>query len=408
VCRPAGDGRRRRWRDALARLLRRATSRAAAGEGAGEGSGASDDAQLARLLDRIEEPALRIGDDGRIVGFNAGAERLLGLPAPLALGRPARQLLSDRRLSPLDLGGSSGALQGAALRGDGEWVPVELSVSRPAEGWRLVFLRDVGERCAAEDVLREARELAELARRSKTEFVANMSHELRTPLNAILGFAEIIRDQLVGPVGNPVYAEYAKDIHDSGSHLLQVINDILDIAKIEAGRMSLAEEPVLPAVTASSCLRLLRQRANQAGVQLVDQTDEALASGLVADEPKLKQMLFNVLGNAIKFTPGGGRVTVRIEVTPEAELAIEVSDTGIGIAAEDFERIMEPFGQASASLDRRYEGTGLGLPLTRSLVELHGGRIEIRSEVGRGTTVRLVFPASRVIPGLDTRALRAS
>ncbi|WP_207485592.1 PAS domain-containing sensor histidine kinase [Arenibaculum pallidiluteum] len=359
--------------------------------------------RCAALLDGLPEAVLEIDPHGSVAGCNRAAEQLLGIPAGRAAGRTLEDLLGCGLPDE-----ETASTRGWAPRDDGGRIPVELAAGPPVAGHRLVVLRDLRARLEAEERLREAHELAELARRGRTEFIANMSHELRTPLNAILGFAEIIRDQLVGPIGNPLYSEYARDVHDSGSHLLQVINDILDLAKVEAGQMTLREDLVMPAAAVGTCLRLLRQRADQAGVALVDLTAGAAPVGLLADERKLKQMLFNVIGNALKFTPEGGRVSVAIEVTPEAELAIIVRDTGIGIAAEDLERVMVPFGQAAAGLDRPYEGTGLGLPLTRGLVELHGGRLRLDSTPGEGTTVRLVFPAARLRPAPTAASAAAS
>ena len=222
-----------------------------------------------------------------------------------------------------------------------------------------------------------------------------MSHELRTPLNAILGFAEIIRDRLLGPVADR-YAEYAQDIHSSGTHLLGIINDILDLSKVEAGRIDLVEEIVDVQGIVRSVVLLLRERVATAELALkVELPDPVLL--IRADERKLKQVLMNLLSNAVKFTPPGGEIRVGVRVESERGLVIEVRDNGIGIAAEDIARALSPFGQVDSRLSRRYEGTGLGLPLARALTELHGGVLELDSAPGRGTAVRIVLPPDRLV-----------
>jgi PAS domain S-box-containing protein len=255
---------------------------------------------------------------------------------------------------------------------------------------------DVTRERLAQQALHQAKEQAESASRAKSEFVANISHELRTPLNAILGFAEIIRDRLLGPIGDPRYAEYARDIHTSGSHLLGIINDILDLSKVEAGRLELIEEIVDVQNIVKGVALLLRQRVAAGGLQLkVDLPDKMLL--LRADERKLKQILMNLLSNAVKFTPVGGEITIRVRVEPERALILEVIDTGIGIAAKDIVRALSPFGQIDTRMSRRYEGTGLGLPLAKALAELHGGKLALESTLGQGTTVRITLPAERLV-----------
>ena len=234
---------------------------------------------------------------------------------------------------------------------------------------------------------------AEAASRAKSEFLANMSHELRTPLNAIIGFAEVIERETFGPTAQR-YREYAGDIHGSGQHLLQVINDILDLAKVEAGQMLLHEARLDPALVMQGCVRLIKPRAAKSNVRIYTAFDPNLPV-LLADEARLRQIALNLLSNAVKFTKAGGRVTVSTGLDRSGGIAIAVTDTGIGMTEDEIRIALEPFRQVTSSLSRSNEGTGLGLPLTKTLVELHGGRLDISSVPGRGTTVTVIFPSSR-------------
>jgi len=247
----------------------------------------------------------------------------------------------------------------------------------------------------AED-LRIARDQAESADRAKSEFLATMSHELRTPLNAILGFSEVIGAETFGPVGNAKYRDYSADIHASGQHLLDLINDILDLSKVEAGMDDLHEEDIEISSMARSVSTLVQQRAQKHGVDLVLEMPDR-PPALRADQRKMKQILVNLLSNAIKFTETGGKVTLKISQRADSGYVFQVSDTGIGIAPDDIPKALSQFGQVDSALSRRHEGTGLGLPLTKALVELHGGSLDLQSAVGVGSTVTVHFPAERTI-----------
>lgn len=255
---------------------------------------------------------------------------------------------------------------------------------------------DVTRRRLTERALIAAKEQADFANRSKSEFLANMSHELRTPLNAIIGFSEIIKNQMFGPEGAAQYIEYAKDIYDSGELLLSLINDILDMSKIEAGKRSLSETTFDVERVIQACVRLVAGRAKVGRLHLTVQVPKDLPP-VRAEERALKQVLTNLMTNAIKFTPENGEVKVSAAIDTFGHLCVAVSDTGIGIAAEDIPTALAPFGQIESALSRSTQGTGLGLPLTKALVELHGGELQIESEVGKGTIVSVVLPADRVV-----------
>ena len=236
---------------------------------------------------------------------------------------------------------------------------------------------------------------ADKANKAKSEFLANMSHELRTPLNAIIGFSDILKRQLFGNLGDPRYSEYVTDINDSGNHLLAIINDILDLAKAEAGKLTLQEEDIDLVRCLDDAMRMCRGRAVTAGVNLnfANATESIYAH---VDERLIRQIVLNLLTNAIKFTNEGGKVTLSIAAEPGQDIVIQVQDTGIGIAQEDIARVIRPFEQVETVLSRSHGGTGLGLPLTSKLTELHGGTFDIQSQVGIGTTVIVRLPPERL------------
>jgi signal transduction histidine kinase len=256
---------------------------------------------------------------------------------------------------------------------------------------------------------RSAEEAAQAASRAKSDFLANMSHELRTPLNAIIGFSELMCKELFGRIGNKRYVEYANDIRESANHLLTVINEVLDFSRAEAGALIVNESEVDLEQVIHSARRIVEERAMTAGLTLETVVPADLPV-LQADERMLKQMLLNLLWNAIKFTPEGGRVRIAAERGAGGTLLIEVADTGIGMAAEEIPIALKPFRQVDSGLNRKHGGTGLGLPLVKSRIELHGGSLAIASAPGAGTTVSLIFPASRVIARLPVMSspVRAS
>jgi len=234
----------------------------------------------------------------------------------------------------------------------------------------------------------------EAANRAKTYFLANMSHELRTPLNAIIGFSEMIKYEMLGKIGEPRYKAYAEDIYSSGSLLLEIINDILDMSKIEAGELSLVEEVVDIKEAASACLKIVNNRAERNQITLKSNISPDCPY-LLGDNTRLRQLLLNLLSNAVKFTPEGGEVLLSAWLNEKTQIVISVEDNGIGIPEEKVQEVLKPFIQVDSHLTRQHEGTGLGLPLSKTLMELHEGELILESQFDKGTKVTLIFPSKR-------------
>jgi PAS domain S-box-containing protein len=369
-------------------------------------------ALMKMIVENSFDAIITISETGEIRTANRAAEAMFGYRADDMVGRNAAMLLAgipsnapiEGCMSPEAAAAheaiqEAGTRQVVAIDRQGARKSLDLAISRmqlDRENLMILVARDVTRRVEAEQALLQAKQVAEHTSRSKTEFLHNMSHELRTPLNAIIGFSEVMQRETFGPIGGQ-YVGYAKDIHESGRHLLSVINDILDVAKIESGRFDLAEEHVAIADIIGSTIRLVRDRAARTGVTLLAPVAEDLPT-VRGDGRVLKQVLLNLLDNATKFTATGGHVMVTALTTAAGSIDITVTDSGIGIPADRLESVMQPFGQVDSSLSRKYGGTGLGLPLAKRFMEMHGGSLTLLSEFGIGTTVIARLPPDRVIP----------
>jgi PAS domain S-box-containing protein len=341
--------------------------------------------------------------DQPIVFANAAFTKITGYSAAEAMGRNCRFLQgrdTDReqveRMRRAIAVGRAVTVTLRNYRKDGRtfWNEVSISPLHDESGRLIHFvgiLQDATHRIRTEENVREAKNQAEVANRAKSEFLANVSHELRTPLNAILGFTEIMQLEMFGPLGAPQYHAYAKDVHDSGQLLLDIINDILDLSKIEAGRMELFPEAVEARDVFEACLRLVSGRAQGNGVILQSDLPPDLPR-IRVDPRAIRQILTNLLTNAVKFTPKGGRVMLAARRDGD-QVELSVADTGIGIAQKDIAKVLEPFGQADNPHSRRQQGTGLGLPIVKALVEQSGGNFRLDSKVDAGTIVTLRLPA---------------
>ncbi|HEV2547883.1 MAG TPA: ATP-binding protein [Stellaceae bacterium] len=359
--------------------------------------------RLLHALESSHEGLLLVDAEGRIVLANSQVARFFPRAAPeIVAGAMFAEVFAEigrDRVSAIAPAVAGGGERPASKRllsaggefrlGDGRWLRVSRSVTQDG-GFFLVFsdFTAIKER---EHHLSLAKQEAEAASAAKSTFLANMSHELRTPLNAIIGFSEVMSSELFGPMGNPKYRGYVASILDSGRHLLDIINSLLDLAKADAGKMRLEGEPLELCRIVEACAGIMGEQCVRGGISLeLAPIDTALV--VWGDAAKLRQITLNLLSNAVKFTEPGGRVSLRAGKDVPGFVDLIIDDTGIGMKAEDIPKALKPFSQIDSRLARRYAGTGLGLPLTKALVDLHGGELRIESAPGRGTTiiVRLV------------------
>jgi cell cycle sensor histidine kinase DivJ len=364
-----------------------------------------------RLLARnMSDVISRHGDNGAVQFISPAAEALLGTPISRLLGHGLfdRVHVADRPayLTALSDAARKGEARSVEFRvrreGRGRsaaagfiWVemrcrPLEAPASAEPGSGAVAVMRDITERKLQQEALDLARSAAEQADAARSSFLATMSHELRTPLNAIIGFSEMIAQEDVLMIDAAKRKEYAQLINDSGQHLLSVVNGILDMSKMESGTFELSPEPFAPRGPLLNCCNLLALKARENGIDLVTRAPEDLPA-MTADPRAFRQIVLNLVSNAIKFTERGGTVTVSATVEG-ARLTLHVADTGVGIAPEDLKRIGDPFFQAGKTYQRRHEGTGLGLSIVKSLLALHGGEMNVQSELGQGTTVRIALP----------------
>lgn len=394
-------------------------------------------AVMVQMVHRQSEGAVRAGEDryrllaenandmitrhderGRVVFASQAVQQLLGEPAQKVLGDGLfeRVHVADRpayltALSRCQSNNEAMAVEfrvrraGAGEAGRYTWVEMRCRPMRPMEGAKLEkpgivsITRDISDRKAQEAELLRARDEAESASRAKIQFLASMSHELRTPLNAVIGFSEILNRELFGALGEARYRDYARLIHESGEHLLNVVNGILDMSKIEAGKFKIVKEPFDVASLVNSCCDIMRHTAEQKSLTLEVDVAPAIPE-LAADKRACKQMLLNVIANAIKFTEPGGWVRVSAKVDGQ-NVMLAVSDNGIGIADQDLPKLGNPFVQADSSYNRSHEGAGLGLSVVKGLVRLHGGTLELTSKLGEGTTATIMLPLDAVLESVE-------
>jgi cell cycle sensor histidine kinase DivJ len=376
--------------------------------------------ELYRLLvDNVSDMITRHDEKGRVLFASLGAKQLLGEPTQKVLGdglfervhvadRPAyltalSQCLANNAPTAVELRvRHAGGIETARY----VWAEMHCRPMRGAHGAGLERLsivavtRNISDRKNQEAELVRTRDEADSANRIKTQFLANMSHELRTPLNSIMGFSEILNRELFGSLGEGRYRDYAHLIHESGEHLLNVVNDILDISKIETGKFKIVKEPVDLASLVESCCDVMRHTAEQKQLTLMVEVAPVLPA-LAADRRACKQMLLNVISNAIKFTNPGGSVRVSARAL-NGTVEIAVTDNGVGIAAAELPKLGNPFVQASNSRDASCEGAGLGLSVVKGLAKLHGGKLELRSTLGKGTTATITLPLTGRSESVET------
>ncbi|WP_307258116.1 ATP-binding protein [Kaistia dalseonensis] len=364
--------------------------------------------ELELILDTATDGVVVIDREGRIERINHSAEALFGIDAARVAGLPFTDLLAEESwksaLDYLDGLASNGV---ASVLNDGREVigrvpqggliPLFMTMGRLGDtGKFCAVLRDITQWKNAEEELITARRTAETASMQKSDFLAKISHEIRTPLNAIIGFSEVMMEERFGPIGTERYKEYLRDIHVSGAHLMSLLNDLLDLSKIEAGKLDLSFEAVSLNEIVMECVALMQPQANRERIIIRTSLSSQVPS-IVADPRSIRQIVLNLVSNAIKFTLAGGQVIVSTAMEEQGEVALRIRDTGVGMSEKDIETALKPFRQLATSSKPRSDGTGLGLPLTKALVEANRAAFAIDSAVGQGTLIRITFPTNRVL-----------
>ncbi|MEA1938966.1 MAG: PAS domain S-box protein [Pseudomonadota bacterium] len=368
------------------------------------------DRKYREIVENAVTGIFQVAPDDRFISCNASLAVILGYQEPedliSSVAHIGHQVFLeseqwDAFRRKVESDGAVSGFDAEILRRDGTeiWISLTGRTVRGTDGRITCFegtFQDITVRKRVEEDLRIAKGHAEFANRTKSEFLANMSHELRTPLNAIIGFSEIIKSELFGSIGRKDYLEYAGDIFDSGNHLLEIINDILDVSKIEAGKRDLNESQIDLNDIALSCARLIRPRAETAGIDVHIDIPHDFPM-IYGEELAMKQALLNLVSNAVKFSHNDGQVVIKARKIGRDHVVVSVTDQGIGIDTKDMNKIFQPFGQVDNAMNRRYPGTGLGLTLAQSLVRMHGGDLTIESAIGRGTTVSFTIASERIV-----------
>ncbi|MBV9829636.1 MAG: PAS-domain containing protein [Alphaproteobacteria bacterium] len=369
---------------------------------------------LQSILENMGEGVSVFDRHGKLLAWNSQFKRFLMLP--LDLNKASLFDIMLGQITRGDFGPVANPEQAARERCEEFYKNLPAVIERPARKGHVLQIRrrempggsvvslyaDVTEQKAVIERMEQARIQAEVANRAKSDFLANMSHELRTPLNAIIGFSEVISSEILGPVSDKRQLEYIKDIHSSGLLLLSIINDVLDMSKIEAGKLELVSERVVMQDVIAEAVRMVSERARVRSINLV-KTSPNSEVAITGDGRALKQVVLNLLSNAVKFSNEAGQVDIRTRLDPAGGMILEVEDYGIGMSEPEMQRAMQPFGQAKPATIRTHGGTGLGLPIAKGLAEAHGGTLTLESSPGRGTLVRITLPLQGAVsPRIET------
>jgi PAS domain S-box-containing protein len=396
------------WNSASALALILTNGQAAAAQRDAEGArevAEKENRELKSILDTATDGVITLDAVGRVVGANARAAALFGKPAAELAGRSFGDLLApesehaardyfDRVMR--GAGSVDNAIDVAARAADERLVPLAMALGRIGADRVCAVLRDATNRKHGEEELRNARRDTQRAASAKAEFLAKVSHEIRTPLNAMTGFAEVIMAERFGPIGNDRYREYVKHIHAAGTHLVAMLNDLLDLSRVETGQVELNFVKVNLNELTQQCVGIMQPQANRARIIIRTSLTSGMPS-IVADERSLRQIVLNLIGNAIKFTGPGGQVIVSTLLTDSREVVLRVRDTGAGMTEKDIEIALQPFHQTATSGSWGSGGSGLGLPLTKALAEANRANFSIESAPNAGTLVEIAFPSNRIV-----------